>query len=198
MKKYFVRTLFAVLILSGCKESQKNSEKSDFSEITDVAKQKMKQEDSTPQSTKSVLPKEEVSNFFPKQIGDYKLIYIDDNLLKTNGIASGMYIKGNDYDHSLTYTLEDGNRKGSAILKNFEDGYKSTAKGPAGTEYLRKERNGYKTIAYLQHNIHRYSISFIYNQRFMLSLVGVEKPDVLWTYFKKEDLQKLNALNQIK
>ena len=142
-----------------------------------------------------MLTKEQANDFFPKQIGDYKLINVYDKLLKTNGIASGTYIKGNDYNSSLTYTLEDGNRKGSAILKNFEDGYKSTAKGPKGTEYIRKERDGYKTIAFLQNNINRYSLSFIYNQRFKLSLEGVEKPDELWTYFKKEDVQKLNTSN---
>jgi hypothetical protein len=141
------------------------------------------------------LTKNEVELFFPKQLGDYRLFNVDVSLLKSKGTASGIYIRENDYDHSLSYTLEDGNRKGSAILKNFEDGYKSTTKGPKGTEYIRKERNGYKTIAFLQHNINRYTVSFIYNQRFLLSLEGVEKPDVLWSYFEKEDLQKLNALN---
>ncbi|QTY28079.1 hypothetical protein [Flavobacterium sp. CS20] len=188
IKKTILFLFSLLLCLSSCKDETKQEHKdSNQSHQVELPKQTANNQ------KKETLTKEQAGNFFPKQIGDYKLINIEDNLLKTNGIAFGMYIKGNDYDHSLTYTLEDGNRKGSAILKNFEDAYKTTAKGPEGTEIFRKERNGYKTIAFLQHNINRYSISFIYNQRFRLSLDGVEKPDVLWTYFKKEDLQKLNT-----
>lgn len=191
MKNSVITLIFTVFVFFSCNnEAQINSGQGEMVSIQKTSE--------SVSAEAPALTKNEVENFFPKQMGDYKLFNVDVSLLKSKGTASGTYIKGNDYDHNLTYTLEDGNRKGSAILKNFEDGYKSTAKGPAGTEYLRKERNGYKTIAFLQHNIHRYSISFIYNQRFRLSLEGVEKPDVLWTYFKKEDLQKLNALNQIK
>ena len=139
-----------------------------------------------------VLTKAEVENFFPKQLGDYKLFNVDVVLLKSKGTAAGTYFKNNDFNHSLVYTLEDGQRKGSAILKNFETSYASELNGPEGTKYVKKERDGYKTIAFLQPGINRNSIGFIYKNRFKLSLEGVVAPDVLWAYFRKEDLVKLD------
>ncbi len=138
------------------------------------------------------LTKAEVENFFPKQLGDYKLFNVDVVLLKSNGTAGGTYIKNNDFNHSLVYTLEDGYRKGSAILKNFETSYASELKEPEGTKYIKKERDGYQTIAFLQPEIERNSIGFIYKNRFKLSMGGIEAPNVLWTYFHKEDLVKLD------
>lgn len=144
-------------------------------------------EDSEP---KTLLTEGQFNDFFPKEIGDYKLTNV--SVLMSSAIASALYVEGNDYDHTMTYSLEDGYRKGSAIIRNFEDSYNLKLQGPAGTEYIYKERDGYKTIAFLQPNINRNDIRFIYNNRFRLTLDGIEDVSTLWSYFKKEDLQKLN------
>ena len=143
-------------------------------------------------ATHTALTKEQIENFFPEQLGDYKRFNVDFSLLKSNETASATYVKNNDFNHTLVYTLEDGMRKKSAILKNFEASYASELKGPEGTEYIKKVRDGYKTIAFLQPKINRNSLSFVYKNRFILSLGGVENPDALWQYVHKEDLEKLD------
>jgi hypothetical protein len=141
-------------------------------------------------NSNKILTEAQFKDFFPEEIGGYKLVNV--SVLTSSGLASAMYIKGNDYNHSLNYSLEDGNRKGSAIIRNFEDSYNLKTQGPAGTEYVYKERDNYKTIAFLQPQIKRNDIRFIYNNRFRLTLEGTEDIETLWNYFKKEDLQKLN------
>lgn len=95
------------------------------------------------------------------------------------------------FDNSYNYSLSDG-IENTAIVKNFEATYQSKLIGPEGTQYIRQERNGYKTLAFLQPKINRYSIEFIYKNRFKLVLEGPEVPDILWSYIKEEDLKKLD------
>ena len=111
----------------------------------------------------------------------------------SSAVASAMYLKDNDYNHTITYNLEDCNRKGAANVKNFEDAYKIQVQGAPGTEYVYKERDGYKTIAFLQPKINHVRISFIHNNRFRLILGGFESDDTLWKYIHKDDLQKLDT-----
>jgi hypothetical protein len=156
------------------------------------------QEVSEPTSTANnktahtALTKEQVEAFFPEQLGDYKRFNVDVSLLKSKEMASATYVRNNDFNHTLVYTLEDGMRKKSGILKKFETSYTSELKGPEGTEYIKKERDGNKTIAFLQPKINRNQISFVYKNHFKLSLEGVEEPDALWLYVHNEDLKKLD------
>jgi hypothetical protein len=94
--------------------------------------------------------------------------------------------------NNIEYSLEDGNNKGSSVVKDFEASYNYKTKGEGETAYIYKERNGYKTIAFLQPADDRNEIRFIYKQRFSISLEGSEHPDKLWSYIKEEDLKKLD------
>lgn len=139
---------------------------------------------------KTTLTEAEFNDFFPKQIDGYDLINV--SVSKPNALGSALYVKNNDYAHSMTYSLEDGNKKNSAVLRNFEDAFAMEGKGPVGTEYIYKVREGYKTIAFLQPNIKRNDIRFVYDNRFRISLEGTADVQRLWSYIQKEDLQKLD------
>lgn len=82
--------------------------------------------------------------------------------------------------------------KGSAALRNFENSYQSTAKAPEGREFVRKERDGFKTVALLQPKFNTYNVAVIYKNRFQLTVEGHEKPDELWDYLKQADLEVLD------
>ena len=183
MKASKKKFLCAALILIACNNMAQANPEQNKTESASTATSK-------PEHT--ILTKAQIENFFPKQLGDYVLFNIDVSLLKSKETASATYIKNNDFNHTMVYTLEDGMRKKSATLKNFESSYNTDLKGPESTEYIKMERDVYKTIAFLQPKINRNTISFIYSNHFKLSLEGVEKPDVLWQYFRKEDLEKLN------
>ncbi|MDW5290226.1 hypothetical protein [Formosa sp. PL04] len=183
MKTVYRILAFSLLMMS----CQSNKEGTD--NLNAIVEKQSKEATTKPQSN-TILTEAQFNNFFPKEIGDYKLVNV--SVLMSSAVASAMYIKDNDYKHSMTYSLEDCNRKGSANIRNFEDSYKLKPQGPLGTEYVYKERDGYKTIAFLQPNIKRNNIGFIYNNRFRIVLNGTADVDVLWTYFKKEDLKKLN------
>jgi hypothetical protein len=179
-----------LVVLNSCKNEVKTKEVS----FTENSKFELTTQNVNDSNNKIIavesLTKDQINNFFPKEISAYKLINV--STLKSNAIFAGTYIKGNDYNNSLTYTLEDGSKKGSAILKNFEISYASDLIGPEGTEYIKIERGDYKTIAFLQPKINRNNVSFIYFNRFKLTMEGSEHPDVLWTYFKNFDLEKLD------
>ncbi|MGJ8591034.1 MAG: hypothetical protein ACSHXF_00710 [Aquaticitalea sp.] len=190
MKAYYIIVVFA-LVLMTCQSDKKE----DISLKAVVEKETTTQEkrNATPNDLKSqtTLTKEQFNDFFPKEIDGYELVNV--SVLTSSGIASAMYVKGKNYNHTMTYSLEDGNRKGSAIIRNFENSYNLKPQGPAGAEYLYKERDGYKTIAFLQPQIKRNDIRFIYNNRFRLTLEGTADVETLWSYFKDEDLQKLDV-----
>ncbi|WP_111309955.1 hypothetical protein [Confluentibacter sediminis] len=136
-----------------------------------------------------LLTKTQFNNFFPEYLGSHKRYNIF--VLASEALATASY---GDFSNTFNYSLADG-IKNSAVIKNFELSYNSELKGPEGTEYIKKERDGHKTIAFLQPKINRYNIEFTYNNRFKLVIEGSEHPDLLWKYIKKEDLQKLNKLN---
>ena len=190
MKSVTILFLCFALMVTSCKnETQKENNSLNQSPSSELSKQKTK--DTKTGNQKGItLTEAQFNSFFPKEIGAYKLINV--SVLMSSAVASAMYIKDNDYDHSMTYSLEDCNRKGAANIKNFEDSYKLKPQGPAGTEYRYTERDSYKTIAFLQPKIKRNDIRFIYNNRFRITLEGTADVDILWTYFKKEDLQKLD------
>ncbi|TCL68719.1 hypothetical protein EV196_101138 [Mariniflexile fucanivorans] len=75
------------------------------------------------------------------------------------------------------------------------DALKFKNRGSVETEYVYAEHDGYKTIAFLQPNIKRNNIRFIYNNRFRISIEGPDSADVLWSYIDFENLKKLDQFN---
>tara|TARA_R110000765_G_scaffold213296_2_gene318381 strand:+ start:1837 stop:2451 length:615 start_codon:yes stop_codon:yes gene_type:complete len=130
----------------------------------------------------AVLPKDINGN---KPVGDYALQV-------SSQLTSGMYkpIGKRGYN----FFIQDG--VGSlAVVRNFFDSYKIQAQGPSETEYVYKEHYGYKTIAFLQPEIKRNYIRFIYNDRFEITLEGPDAADTLWSYIDFENLKKLDQFN---
>lgn len=105
--------------------------------------------------------------------------------------ASGMY---GTPQSSYSFWIEDGSGS-KAIVRNFYDSHKFKNQGPEGTEYVYQERDGYKTVAFLQPKIKQNQISFIYNNRFKIALLGSDSPDALWSYIDFENLKKLDKYN---
>jgi hypothetical protein len=129
-----------------------------------------------------VLPKDINGN---KPIGDYALQV-------SSQLTSGMY--GPIGKLGYNFFIQDG--VGSkAIVRNFFDSYKIKPQGPPQTEYVYLERDGYKTMAFLQPDIKRNDIRFIYNNRFEITLEGPDSADVLWSYIDFENLKKLDQFN---
>ena len=127
----------------------------------------------------AVLPKDIHGN---KPIGDYALQV-------SRQLTSGMY--GPIGKMSYNFFIQDG--VGSkAIVRNFFNTYRIKPQGPPQTEYVYLERDGYKTIAFLQPDIKRNYIRFIYNNRFEITLEGPDSADVLWSYIDFENLKKLD------
>jgi hypothetical protein len=107
-------------------------------------------------------------------------------------LASGIY--GTFGKTSYNFFIQDG--VGSlAIVRNFFDSYKIQPQGPPQTEYVYVERDGYKTISFLQPEIKRNYIRFIYNDRFQITLEGPDSADVLWSYIDFENLKKIAQFN---
>ncbi|MCM4171966.1 hypothetical protein DHD32_10770 [Arenibacter sp. TNZ] len=102
--------------------------------------------------------------------------------------ANGAY---GSFDSPYNFWIEDGSGS-RAIVRNFFDALKFKNQGPEGTEYVYQDRDGYKTIAFLQPKIKRNQISFIYNDRYRISLEGSDSPNALWSYIDFENLKKLD------
>jgi hypothetical protein len=152
----------------------KNSDKETFKALKKI----------TPISSKELLP------FLPEVINGNK---------KTNKYAypgSGQMATGGygPLNSQYNFSIEDG-AGSKAILKNFFNTYSQNLIGSKGNEYVYKERAGYKTIAFLQPKISRNQISFIYNNRFRITLEGSDDVDALWSYIDFENLKKLDQYN---
>lgn len=181
--------LVSVLIVS-CQDQKKDASSLKSLLESQQTIQKKEKVSKNPKSIKT-LTKADFEHFFPKQIGDYNLIQVGED--KINGTGSGTYIKGKDYGKMMTYYVADGDRKGAAAIRNFEDSYQSNQTWSDGTERISKDRDGYRTFALLQHRFNKYKVSMLYNNRFVLTVEGHEKPDELWEYLKQADLQSLEG-----
>ena|SRR5690554_1233753 len=190
--KTYLKIIMVFALIASCQD-QKKETTSLKSKLEMEKSSSQKKEATVSKNLESVkmLTKADFESFFPKQLGDYNLIQVGED--KVQGIGSGTYIKGKDYGNTMTYVVRDGHRKGSAALRNFENSYQSTIKAPEGREYIRKERDGFKTVALLQHKFNTYNVAVIYNNRFQLTVEGHEKPDELWTYLKQANLQILDV-----
>jgi len=185
MKTVYKLMIFPLLLMNCESDTKQESSlksadiKTSIQEKNNTASKEMK--------SHNILTEAQFKDFFPKEIGGYKLENV--SVLMSSAIASAMYLKDKDYAHTMTYNLEDCNRKGAANIMNFEDGYKRQGQCAPGTETVYKVRDGHKTIAFLQHNIKRYNIHFVFNNRFNIVLEGPEHPDVLWSYIDFEKLK---------
>ncbi|MFD2916595.1 hypothetical protein [Psychroserpens luteus] len=189
--KIYLKMLIVLVVLMSCQDTKKEGNGLISKVEKEEISQKRKMDASKDKQNKQILTKAQFEDFFPKDIVAYKLFNV--SVLMSSAFASAMYVKGNDYDHTLTYSLEDCNRKGAANVKNFEASYKIKGQGAPGTEYIYKERDGHKTIAFLQPKINRNDLRFVYNNRFRIVIKGAETIETLWSYIKKEDLQKLDT-----
>lgn len=156
------------------KTDYKNSDKELFKALKKI----------TPLSSKELLP------FLPEHINGNK---------KTNEYAypgSGQMATGGygPLNSQYNFSIEDG-AGSKAIVKNFFNTYSQHLIGSSGNEYVYKERDGYKTIAFLQPKINRNQISFIYNNRYRITLEGSDDVDALWKYIDFENLKKLDQHN---
>jgi len=139
---------------------------------------------------KTPLTSEQLLPIIPEHINGNKKI-VEHRFEASNQMANGTY---GSYDSPYNFWIEDGSGS-RAIVRNFFDSLKFKNQGPEGTEYVYKDRDGYKTIAFLQPKIKRNQISFIYNNRFKISLLGSDNADSLWSYIDFENLKKLDQFN---
>ncbi len=151
---------------------------------------KIEAENETFNLKKKVWEKSDWESFFLTNIENYELK--DVSFIKSQNIAIATYLKENDFNTSLNITIEDGQLKNNTVAYTFNSEYNSESIPPQYTNYEKKERDGFKTIAFLQPNINRYSVKFIYNNRYKINLEGVEKPDKLWSYLYFNHLKNLN------
>ncbi len=192
--KTYLKILTVFLVMMSCQSTKKE----DGNSLSSTAKNEKTYKKENVELSKDIqdrttLTKAQFTNFFPTEIDGYKLINV--SVLMSSALASALYVKNNDYGHSMTYSIEDSARKGAAAIENFNDAYSVKPQGPKGTAYIYTERGGYKTIAFLQPQIKRNDIRFIYNNRYRITLEGIADVDTLWGYLKTEDLKKLDTLS---
>lgn len=197
MKKNFLLLLFFVLVIS-C-QNTKNSDKKENTISSSIENEQEEVLTNPLQITKSEkelykalkkltpLTEDQLLAVVPETLnGNQKLG--EHSALASNQLASGMY---GSTQSPYTFSIQDGSGP-MAIVRNFFDSYKIKGNGPEGTEYMYTEHGGYKTIAFLQPKIKQNQISFIYNNRFRISLLGPDSADALWSYIDFENLKKLD------
>lgn len=109
----------------------------------------------------------------------------------SNQLTSGMY---GPIESHYSFFIQDGTGS-SAVVRNFFDSYSIKSHGPPQTDYIYTERDGYKTIAFLQPTINRNEVRFVYNNRFRITLNGPDNPATLWSYIDFENLKTLDQYN---
>jgi|TARA_R110000868_G_scaffold18697_1_gene81714 hypothetical protein len=184
--------LLIILFLGACQESPKTEKKEAEEPPVTSAVEMAKTNESIKEAQKALkkippLSSEELLPYLPKTVNGHKMA----NQYAYPGggqMATGSY---GPADNQYNFSIEDGSGT-KAIVKNFAVSYKMRYKGPQDTEYIFLERDGYETIAFLQPKISRNQISFIYNNRFRISLEGPDKADDLWSYIDFENLKKID------
>ncbi len=188
--KVYLSILAILIMVSSCQENNKEGAHLNNKILKEKTAKKKEEEAIKDQKSRKLLTKAHYEAFFPKQLDAYDLINIAESEIM--GIGTAAYIKGKNYGISLTYYVTDGYAKGSAAIRNFDYSYQSNHKWPEGTEFISKERDGFKTVALLRHKYNNYKVSILYNKRFVLTVEGQEKPDELWEYLKQADLKLLD------
>ena len=184
IKKIILVLVSLFIGLSSCKnETKEDNESKNQPHQVELPKQKVNDSKNENQK-KTPLSKAEFEAFFPEYLGSNKRFNIF--VYPGEPMATASY---GSFDSSYNYSVFDA-AKDNSIIKNFEMSYNAEQIAPEGTEYIIKERDGYKTIAFLQANIKGYNIQFVFNNRFNIVLEGPEHRDVLWSYI---DFEKLNT-----
>lgn len=186
-----------LLVIFSCKDGQNETKNTTISDAIENAKEvsvtnPYKDTDSQKALYKSLKKKTPLTNeqlfaALPQQINDKKPLN-EYALQSSPQLASGMY---GTTSSPYNFFIQDGVGS-SAIVRGFYDALKFKNKGPEGTEFIYKERDGYKTIAFLQPNINRNFIRFIYEERFQITLEGPDSVEDLWSYIDFENLKKLD------
>lgn len=190
--KNYLKILTVLVLMASCQSNKKEADSSISAIEKENTSQKKDMVSSENSQSKTTASDKQFGDFFPKEIGAYKLIEVTQSTILSRTITSAFYLKGDNMKNNMEYSVEDGHKKGSSVIKDFEISYKYQNKGEGETEYIYKERDGYKTIAFLQPEENRNEIRFIYNQRFSIVLNGADDTDTLWAYIKDEDLKKLD------
>ncbi len=201
MKNYLYVSCFFLLLIS-CKESSSEEKKASKNTtiLSAIENEKSKVEDDSLQDRENEANKalknqiaftsKELLPFLPELVNNHKKIngyaYPDSVQLVTGSYGSA--------ENIYNFSIEDG-AGSKAIVRNFFYSYKIKNQGPPQTEYIFLERDGYKTIAFMQPKIKRNQISFIYNNRFLISIEGPDSDIVLWSYIDFENLKKLDQIN---
>jgi hypothetical protein len=187
MKLIIIILICLFLSFTSCK-NENNTKSVLPKKLQQIELPKQKVNDSLKRNLKEEpLNKEQLSDFFPDYLGSNKRF----DIFMVSGDAMAVASYGS-FESNYNYSILDG-VKNKIAIENFEISYNTNLKTPEGTEYIKKEREGFKTIAFLQPNISRNNIQFIYKNRFKLVIEGPDHPDVLWSYIKKEDLKKLDT-----
>ena len=203
MKKRIKQIVFSLLIIfsiscqNSKKEEKKESESTPISSAIEKANEKTldnPNQDSETQKVlyqdlkkKTPLTNDQLFAILPEDIHGNKPTN-NYSLQVSSKLASGIY---GSVEKHYDFFIQDGTGS-SAIVRNFFDSYKIKSQGPPETEYVYTDRDGYKTIAFLQPNIKRNYVRFIYNNRFEITLEGPDSADVLWSYIDFENLKKLD------
>jgi len=186
--------LLIILFVGACQDSpkteKKDAEEPPVTSLIEMAKTKANESSKEAQKALKKIPplsSEELLPYLPKMVNGDKMAnqyaYPGGGQMATGGYGPS--------DNQYNFSIEDG-AGSKAIIKNFFNSYKLRHQGPEETEYIFLERDGHETIAFLQPKISRNQISFIYNNRFRISLEGPDKADDLWSYIDFENLKKLD------
>ena len=199
MKNHIYLLSLLILIVS-CKDSPKEESKTTISSTIENTEEEVltnplqitKSEKDIYKALKKKTPltAEQIIPVLPEHINGNKKIS-EHRFEASNQMANGTY---GSFNSPYNFWIEDGSGS-KAIVRNFFDSLKFKNQGPEETEYVFKDRDGYKTIAFLQPKIKRNQISFIYNNRFKISLLGPDNADILWSYIDFENFKKLDQFN---
>jgi len=200
MKNYFYLLCFLTLTIS-CQTNKKEEQKENtISSAIENAQEEVltnplqitKSEKALYEALEKKMPltNDQLLAILPKDIHGNKPTN-DYALQVSSNLTSGIY---GPAEKHYDFFIQDGVGS-SAIVRNFFDSYKIKNQGPPETQYIFTELKGYKVIAFLQPKINRNQISFIYNNRFRITLEGPDSADVLWSYIDFENLKKLDQYN---
>lgn len=199
MKNHIYLLSLLILIVS-CKDSPKEESKTTISSTIENTEEEVltnplqitKSEKDIYKALKKKTPltAEQIIPVLPEHINGNKKIS-EHRFEASNQMANGTY---GSFNSPYNFWIEDGSGS-KAIVRSFLDSFKIKNQGPPQTEYIYVERDGYKTIAFLQPNIKRNDIRFVYNNRFRITLEGPDSADLLWTYIDFENLKKLDQYN---
>ncbi len=205
MKNILKLTLVVVvLVLVSCKDStteeKKTTLKTTISSAIEKAKEKASENQHDTQESdkalykalkkKTPLTDDQLLATLPEHINGNKIL---GEYARQVGFqeAGGTYGSFDSAENTYTFWIKDG-AGSKPIVKVFFYSYEIKSQGAPKTESVYTEHDGYKTFAFLQPEIKMNSIEFVYNNRFVISLIGRDSADALWSYIDFENLKKLD------